>query len=103
MLLRRGGHYFYTSAEKEIVRSIKESSCYVAADPSKEEELIEQEKSNRPAFHKYKLPDGNTIEVRLVPSSVNIIRLDQNASERLKFCSIRKLLGRSTLVFTNCS
>jgi len=63
MLLRKSGHYFYTSAEKEVVRNIKESSCYVAFDPNKEEELLESEKSGKPVSHKYKLPDGNLIDV----------------------------------------
>jgi len=63
LLLRKAGYYFYTSSEKEVVRSIKETACYVAFDPSKEEELLESEKSVKPPTHKYKLPDGNTIEI----------------------------------------
>jgi centractin len=63
LLLRKSGHYFYTSAEREVVRTIKESTCYVAFDPSKEEEVLETEKSSKPAAHKFKLPDGNTIDV----------------------------------------
>jgi len=63
MLLRKAGYYFYTSSEKEIVRSIKETACYVAFDPSKEEELLESAASAVPATHKYKLPDGNVIEI----------------------------------------
>jgi len=62
-LLRKSGYYFYTSAEKEVVRSIKESACYVAFDPSKEEELLESDKSGKPTAHKYKLPDGNIVEI----------------------------------------
>jgi len=45
------------------VRSIKETACYVAFDPTKEEELIESEKAGKPSSHKYKLPDGNVIEI----------------------------------------
>jgi len=63
LLLRKSGYYFYTSAEKEVVRSIKETACYVAFDPSKEEELLDSDKSAKPATHKYKLPDGNQIEI----------------------------------------
>jgi len=62
-LLRKGGYYFYTSAEKEVVRSIKESSCYVALDPTREEEALEAEKSGKSVTQKYKLPDGNLVEI----------------------------------------
>jgi len=62
-LLRRSGYYFYTSAEKEVVRRIKETACYIAFDPSKEEELIDAEKTDKGASHKYRLPDGNVIEI----------------------------------------
>lgn len=63
LLLRKAGHSFYTSAEKEVVRAIKESSCYVAFDPNKEEESLDSEKSGKPSTHRYKLPDGNFIEI----------------------------------------
>lgn len=43
------------------MRSIKETACYIAFDPNKEEELLES--NNKPATHKYKLPDGNIIEI----------------------------------------
>eukprot|EP00644_Phytophthora_capsici_P007998 jgi/Phyca11/553962/estExt2_Genewise1Plus.C_PHYCAscaffold_580020 len=44
LLLRRAGYNFQTSAELEIVREIKEKLCYVAFNPTKEEQL-EAEKS----------------------------------------------------------
>jgi len=62
-LLRHAGYNFHTSAEREIVRQIKETVCYVAFDPKKEEELLESEKSKKPVHVNYKLPDGNVIEV----------------------------------------
>lgn len=37
LLLRRSGHVFSTSAEKEVVRTIKEKMCYIALDPRREE------------------------------------------------------------------
>ncbi len=59
-LLRQKGYSFVTSAEKEIVRDIKEKLCYVAIDPEKEMMLSKKvagmEKS-------YMLPDGETIQV----------------------------------------
>src|SRR3978361_615139 len=36
-LLRKAGYLFHTSAEKEIVRDIKEKRSYVSLDPAKEE------------------------------------------------------------------
>jgi len=60
-LMRRSGNYFYTSAERETVRNIKETSCYVALDPSKEEEIVETEKSTK--SQTYKLPDGQVIDL----------------------------------------
>ncbi|KAL3668352.1 Alpha-centractin [Phytophthora oleae] len=44
LLLRRSGYNFQTSAELEVVREIKEKLCYVAFNPTKEEQL-EAEKS----------------------------------------------------------
>ncbi|KAG7378731.1 Alpha-centractin [Phytophthora pseudosyringae] len=44
LLLRRAGYNFQTSAESEVVREIKEKLCYVAFNPTKEEQL-EAEKS----------------------------------------------------------
>ncbi|EEY61323.1 actin-like protein [Phytophthora infestans T30-4] len=44
LLLRRAGYNFLTSAEREVVREIKEKLCYVAFNPTKEEQL-EAEKS----------------------------------------------------------
>ncbi len=39
LLLRRAGHTFHTSAELEIVRQIKEDSCYVAVNAAEEEKV----------------------------------------------------------------
>ncbi len=63
LLLRKSGYNFHTTAEKEIVRNIKEKTCYVAFDPQKEEELLESEKSSKAVQFSYKLPDGNVIDV----------------------------------------
>lgn len=66
LLLRKSGFIFHTSAEKEVVRMIKEKTSYVALDPKKEEkEWLAN--ANRPAESKvveYVLPDGNKMKVR---------------------------------------
>lgn len=59
ILLHRG-HSFRTSAEKEIVRDIKEKLCYVALDY--EEECKKTDESDD-LDKTYELPDGNTIGV----------------------------------------
>jgi len=56
--LRRTGHVFHTSAEREVVKQIKEQECYVAFNPQKEEQ-IEHDKTS--AQHVFKLPDGTQI------------------------------------------
>ncbi|KAK4552597.1 centractin- actin- protein of the dynactin complex [Recurvomyces mirabilis] len=64
-LLRKGGSVFHTSAEKEIVKQIKETTSYVALDPKKEEKEW-QAASNRSGESKavdYVLPDGQHLKV----------------------------------------
>jgi centractin len=83
LLLKRAGYDFHTSAEREIVRTIKETVCYLALDPHKEEELLETEARARPLQQSYKLPDGTTIEVRPAVSSLpNARALENDWSER---------------------
>jgi centractin len=57
--LRRAGHIFHTSAEKEVVRHMKEQVCYVAHNPQKEEHT--DEKPSQAA--QFKLPDGSTLTI----------------------------------------
>ncbi|CCJ31299.1 unnamed protein product [Pneumocystis jirovecii] len=67
LLLRKSGTAFHTSAEKEIVRIIKEKCSYVALDPRKEEkEWISASISggqNHPKGEEFKLPDGNVLRL----------------------------------------
>lgn len=111
MLMRKSGYVFHTSAEKEIVRNIKESHSYVCLDPVKEEK--EWSGSTARANEKsveYKLPDGKKLKVSLCqetwsPCSLvtNESRSAPSASGLLKSSSIRSSLGPSTKVSTNSS
>ena len=59
-LLMSRGHKFVSSAEREIVRDIKERLCYVALEPEKELRLAEKAQGME---KQYILPDGNTITI----------------------------------------
>ncbi|CAD2084574.1 actin-related protein [Plasmodium vinckei] len=56
-LLRKNGHLFNTSAEMEVVKSMKENCCYVSFNMSKEKNTSEKSLTNLP----YILPDGSQI------------------------------------------
>ena len=60
LLLRKAGHIFHTTAEREVVKSIKEELCYIAVNPTKEEQVDEE---NRNLSPDYVLPDGRKIKV----------------------------------------
>lgn len=62
-LLRKSGYVFHTSAEKEVVRLIKEATSYVARDPKKEEKEWAASKQDQSKFAEYVLPDGNKLKV----------------------------------------
>ncbi|EGD94830.1 actin [Trichophyton tonsurans CBS 112818] len=64
LLLRKSGYVFHTSAEKEVVRMIKEKTGYVAMDPRKEEK--EWSTNGGKADSKraeYVLPDGHKLKI----------------------------------------
>lgn len=63
MLLRKAGYHFHTTAEKEIVRIIKEKTCYLPLFPTKEEKDAGGKNED------FMLPDGNVIKV--TPNSMN--------------------------------
>lgn len=64
-LLRKGGSVFHTSAEKEIVKQIKEKVSYVALDPKKEEKewLSAGNRGVDSKVIEYALPDGQKLKV----------------------------------------
>lgn len=55
-LIRKEGFNFRTTAEFEIVRSIKEKLCFLSTNTQKEEG-VDTDKGS------FVLPDGNTLEV----------------------------------------
>ncbi|CAG8502759.1 2801_t:CDS:2 [Ambispora gerdemannii] len=57
LLLRKAGYHFHTTAEKEVVRMIKEKVCYIALSPTKEE------KDNAGKTEEYPLPDGHVVKL----------------------------------------
>jgi len=57
LLLRKFGHHLHTTAEREVVRIIKEKCCYIALNPSKEE------KDTVGRTEEFRLPDGNIVQV----------------------------------------
>ena len=64
LLVRKSGYVFHTSAAKEVVRLIKEMTCYVALD-SKMEKKEWTQSGGRPEgkILEYQLPDSNKIKV----------------------------------------
>ncbi|CAG8519742.1 9346_t:CDS:2 [Acaulospora colombiana] len=57
LLLRKAGYNFHTTAEKEVVRLIKEKTCYVAVNPMKEEKEVNGK------YDDFTLPDGNVVKL----------------------------------------
>jgi centractin len=83
LLLRKAGHVLHTSAEKEVVRMIKEKVCYVSLDPKREEKewMNNYHKSDAKALD-YVLPDGHKIKVCAVLDIICGITMLMNLPQR---------------------
>ncbi|KAG9931422.1 actin-like protein, partial [Aureobasidium melanogenum] len=63
-LLRKSGYIFHTSAEKEVVRMIKEKTSYLALDPKKEEKDWATGNARQDGKTvEYTLPDGQKLKI----------------------------------------
>jgi len=106
LLLRKAGATFHTSAEKEIVRTIKEKMCYVAEDPRKEEkEWGGVPGSGSGGLHnkgqEYKLPDGRSIKVSSEKSATDDSSARNDFAQR-KFCLILRSLEPNIKASMRC-
>lgn len=73
LLLRRAGFHAQTSAEKEVVREIKERCCYVSSDASRDEHALSASLARKgtlptanladAAPRTYRLPDGSPVRL----------------------------------------
>jgi len=95
LLLRKSGYVFHTSAEKEVVRMIKERVSYVAPDPKREEKEWAGAKMGDGKVLEYVLPDGNRIKVCRKPQICGIFIYRQIDWRRAFPCPRNSLRSRN--------
>lgn len=116
LLLRTAGYDMKTSAEKEVVRGLKEEGCYVRSATGSGSGGGSKDEVVRP--EEFKLPDGNVIKAshraKICPFKRASVSLTLALASYpnswawrgtlpLRFCSIRSSLALSTPASTSLS
>jgi actin-related protein len=104
-LLRKNGRIFHTSAEKETVKAIKETTGYVALDPAKEEKEWSGAARSDGKSVDYTLPDGQRIKVSrgqqaMCEDKLTMCRLALSGFVHRRFYSTLRSLDSSTQACT---